>query len=621
MPLNEMKTLIAAFDWSSTSIGPIGSWPQSLKTTVDTVTASPVPLVLLWGPDGIMIYNDAYAGFAGSRHPKLLGSPVLEGWPEVADFNRHVMDVVLGGGTLSYKDKHLQLNRRGTPEDVWLNLDYSAVRDDKGNPAGVLAIVIETTQWVYAARAQRESEARFQTLADNMAQLAWMADTVGAIFWFNNRWFDYTGGKPEEMRCDGWRNLIHPDHVTRVIEKFSRHIATGDVWEDTFPLRGLDGSYRWFLSRAMPIRDEGGRVVRWFGTQTDITKHLEEAERNAQLATIVATSADAIISLSDEGTVLSWNPGAEQMFGYAADEIVGKSERILFAEDADREFKEKYEHLRQGEHLRRDTARRRKDGTFVNVSINAAPMRHADGHIIGFSAVLRDVTERKRVERHLRVVMRELSHRTKNLLAVIIAMVRQTARSSDDVAVLQSELIQRLQSLSASHDLLVAEDWAGASLEELIRAVLQPFVGTSDALVCEGPKVVVNATAAQNLGLALHELATNAAKYGALSTSAGQVRISWEIEPGDAQSGTEPNGGDTSRLRLTWAERGGPPVTPPRIKGFGRVVIERVAAQALSATVDYEFPPEGARWSIAMPMSFVVRWRENKAAAATGVPA
>jgi PAS domain S-box-containing protein len=620
MPLNEMKTLIAAFDWSSTSIGPIGSWPQSLKTTVDTVTASPVPLVLLWGPDGIMIYNDAYAGFAGSRHPKLLGSPVLEGWPEVADFNRHVMDVVLGGGTLSYKDKHLQLNRRGTPEDVWLNLDYSAVRDDKGNPAGVLAIVIETTQWVYAARAQRESEARFQTLADNMAQLAWMADTVGAIFWFNNRWFDYTGGKPEEMRCDGWRNLIHPDHVTRVIEKFSRHIATGDVWEDTFPLRGLDGSYRWFLSRAMPIRDEGGRVVRWFGTQTDITKHLEEAERNAQLATIVATSADAIISLSDEGTVLSWNPGAEQMFGYAADEIVGKSERILFAEDADREFKEKYEHLRQGEHLRRDTARRRKDGTFVNVSINAAPMRHADGHIIGFSAVLRDVTERKRVERHLRVVMRELSHRTKNLLAVIIAMVRQTARSSDDVAVLQSELIQRLQSLSASHDLLVAEDWAGASLEELIRAVLQPFVGTSDALVCEGPKVVVNATAAQNLGLALHELATNAAKYGALSTSAGQVRISWEIEPGDAQSGTEPNGGDTSRLRLTWAERGGPPVTPPRIKGFGRVVIERVAAQALSATVDYEFPPEGVRWSIAMPMSFVVRWRETNAAAA-GVPA
>ncbi len=106
-----------------------------------------------------------------------------------------------------------------------------------------------------------------------------------------------------------------------------------------------------------------------------------------------------------------------------------------------------------------------------------APMRRPDGRIIGFSAVLRDISERKRVEKHLRVVMRELSHRTKNLLAVIMAMVRQTARASTDVAVLQSELIQRLQSLSASHDLLVAEDWAGASVEELVRAVLQPFVG------------------------------------------------------------------------------------------------------------------------------------------------
>jgi len=620
MPLNEMKTLIAAFDWSSTSIGPIGSWPQSLKTTVDIVTASPVPMVLLWGADGIMIYNDAYAEFAGSRHPKLLGSPVLEGWPEVADFNRHVMEVVLGGGTLSYKDKHLQLNRRGAPEDVWLNLDYSAVRDDRGNPIGVLAIVIETTQWVYAARAQRESEARFRTLADNMAQLAWMADETGAIFWYNKRWFDYTGTALEDVRGDGWHKLHHPDYVDRVVEKLSRHIASGEVWEDTFPLRGHDGRYRWFLSRAMPIRDETGKVVRWFGTNTDITEHLEEAERNAQLATIVATSADAIISLSDEGIVLSWNPGAEQIFGYTADEIVGKSERVLFADDADREFKEKYEHLRHGEHLQRDTVRRRKDGALVNVAINAAPMRHADGHVIGYSAVLRDVTERKRVEKHLRVVMRELSHRTKNLLAVIIAMVRQTARSSNDVAVLQSELIQRLQSLSASHDLLVAEDWAGASLEELIRAVLQPFIGTSDALVCEGPKVVVNATAAQNLGLALHELATNAAKYGALSTPIGQVRITWAIEPGSAENGAEPASGDTSRLRLTWAERDGPPVMPPRIKGFGRVVIERVAAQALSATVDYEFPPEGVRWSIAIPMSFMVRWRETEAAAAA-VPA
>jgi PAS domain S-box-containing protein len=600
-----MKSHIQAFDWSATSLGAVETWPQSLRTAVDIIMASPVPMVLLWGPDGIMIYNDAYAGFAGNRHPQILGSPVLQGWPEVADFNRQVMQVGLAGETLSFKDKHLLLNRRGVPEDAWMNLDYSPVRDESGTPAGVLAIVVETTPWVYAARAQRESESRFRTLADNIAQFAWMADETGSIFWYNKRWFDYTGTSLEEMKGWGWQKVHHPDHVDRVVEKISRHFKTGEVWEDTFPLRGRDGTYRWFLSRAMPIRDESGKVVRWFGTNTDITQHLEEAERNAQLATIVGTSPDAIISLAEDGTVLSWNPGAEKMFGYTADEIIGTSERILFTEGAEQEFEEKYQHLRHGEHVLRDAVRRRKDGTLIDVAINAAPMRRPDGRIIGFSAVLRDISERRRVEKHLRVVMRELSHRTKNLLAVIMAMVRQTVRKSSDVTVLQSELIQRLQSLSASHDLLVAEDWAGASVEELIRAVLQPFIGSeSEALECEGPSVFVNATAAQNLGLALHELATNAAKYGALSTSEGRVRVTWSLAS---------NGDGKPRLSLNWRERAGPAVAQPSVKGFGHVVIERVAAQALNASVTYEFPQEGVRWSIAIPAEFIVRWRSAPA--------
>ena len=172
---NELKSLIASFDWPAAGLPAIADWPQSLRTAVDIVTASPLAMVLLWGEDGIMIYNDAYADFAGSRHPHILGKPVLEGWHEVADFNRRVMDVGLAGETLSFRDKHLVLNRRGEPEDAWLNLDYSPVRDESGKPAGVLAIVVETTPWVHAERAQRESESRFRTLADNIAQFAWMA--------------------------------------------------------------------------------------------------------------------------------------------------------------------------------------------------------------------------------------------------------------------------------------------------------------------------------------------------------------------------------------------------------------------------------------------------------------
>ena len=130
-----------------------------------------------------------------------------------------------------------------------------------------------------------ESEARFRALADNIAQLAWMTDDTGWIFWYNQRWFDYTGTTLEEMQGWGGQQVHHPEHVDRVVAKFRRCVETGELWEDTFPLRGTDGSYRWFLSRAVPIRDEQGKVLRWFGTNTDITdRKLAEAERERLLA-------------------------------------------------------------------------------------------------------------------------------------------------------------------------------------------------------------------------------------------------------------------------------------------------------------------------------------------------
>ncbi|MEI6202899.1 MAG: PAS domain-containing protein, partial [Enhydrobacter sp.] len=139
-----MAQRISAFDWSK-SLGPPADWPQSLKTAVGILVHSPVPIVLLWGEDGYMLYNDAYSVFAGGRHPQLLGSKVREGWPEVADFNDNVMKVGLAGGTLAYKDQELTLHRSGRPEQVWMNLDYSPLLDEHGTPVGVIAIVAETT--------------------------------------------------------------------------------------------------------------------------------------------------------------------------------------------------------------------------------------------------------------------------------------------------------------------------------------------------------------------------------------------------------------------------------------------------------------------------------------------
>lgn len=160
----ELARLIAALDWSRTAIGPIDQWPRNLKATVALMLRSPVPMVSLWGEPGVMIYNDAYAVFAGRRHPQLLGSNVREGWPEVADFNDNVMKVGLAGGTLTYVGHELTLHRNGIPEQVWMDLDYSPVVDDEGKPIGVIAIVVETTAVHRTRQALEESERRLRFL-------------------------------------------------------------------------------------------------------------------------------------------------------------------------------------------------------------------------------------------------------------------------------------------------------------------------------------------------------------------------------------------------------------------------------------------------------------------------
>lgn len=152
----EMAQRIRAFDWSATDLGPIDAWPTSLVSAVQMLLASPMPMVMLWGQAGYMIYNDSYSVFAGGRHPYLLGTPVEQGWPEVADFNRHVLDTCLAGGTLSYNNKALVLLRNGQPEDVWMDLYYSPVAGDNQQPAGVLAIVVETTAHVQSERVRQE---------------------------------------------------------------------------------------------------------------------------------------------------------------------------------------------------------------------------------------------------------------------------------------------------------------------------------------------------------------------------------------------------------------------------------------------------------------------------------
>jgi PAS domain S-box-containing protein len=224
--------------------------------------------------------------------------------------------------------------------------------------------------------------------------------------------------------------------------------------------------------------------------------------------------------------------------------------------------------------------------------------RAPDGKAERMVSVVTDVTERKAAEDHIQFLMHEISHRSKNLLTVIQSIARRTARTAGTVEEFENRFERRLQGLAASHDVLVRKNWQGAPLAELVRQQLVPFVEIqSSRFELVGPDIVVTADAAQAIGLAIHELATNAIKYGALSAPTGKVRISWMLDG---------NAGASSQLSLNWIEQGGPPATPPSRKGFGHVVIVDMIERSLNGKVAVEFAVEGLKWSVSMPATNLV---------------
>ena len=284
------------------------------------------------------------------------------------------------------------------------------------------------------------------------------------------------------------------------------------------------------------------------------------------------------------------------IFGRAIEDILGHTDDELLPPDsAAAVIALKREALASGQAKRAEVAREEGSGLRWN-DLHIEPLRNEAGDIVGLTCASVDVTERKESEAHLRLLMRELTHRSKNLLAVIQAMARQTARHAGSTDAFLNQFAARLQGLAASHDLLVRESWHGASLRELIQSQLAAyFAGGEGPIVLDGDPVALKPEAAQNLGLALHELAVNAAKFGALSVPQGRVAISWALR------------GNT--LELEWREQFGPKVKARRKKGFGSMVIERNLAGALDAKVELTFDHSGLRCQIMIPASQILATR------------
>lgn len=398
----ELGGLIRQFDWSKTSLGPLAAWPQSLKTVTDTLLWSPVPIVLLWGEDGVMIYNDAYSVFAGGRHPQLLGSKVREGWPEVADFNDHVMKVGLSGGILSYRDQELTLFRHDRPEQVWMNLDYSPVLNEAGQPAGVIAIVIETTQRVIAERTLKDRENDLASV-QRIARIGGVTVDLGNDFGSGQRSLAYQeihGLSPDVVDThDDWVKRIHPDDRERALNHFLTTVNGTDArYSSEYRIiRPSDGQVRWIASEAQIERDEAGKPLRLIGAHMDITERtlakelLKESEERFRL---IANSAPVPMWVSKlDGTRGFANQAYLDFLGLEYQEaIVFDWRKILHPDDLMRIVNESLAGEASLRPFVLEARYRRADGEWRWMRSESQPRWDPVGKHIGFIGVAHDIT-------------------------------------------------------------------------------------------------------------------------------------------------------------------------------------------------------------------------------------
>ena len=417
--------------------------------------------------DGIIeTWNPAAEALFGWAATEIIGQPITRLIPdELLDEEERILESIRQGEIVP-KFQTTRVAKDGTRIPIEVNV--SPVRDSSGKVVGSAKIANDLREQTRLQAGLREKTDQFTALANNIPQLTWIANKDGWIYWYNQRWYDYTGTTLEDMQGWGWKRVHHPDHVDRVVHRIQQAWDSGEPWEDTFPLKRHDGVYRWFLSRANPLKNDNGDVILWCGSNTDITEELE-------------------------------------------------------------------------------------------------------------------------AKNHIALLMREVNHRSRNMLATIQAMVnRSRHKSSEDLV---ESLLRRISALKSNQEILDGGDWTGARIVDVVASQIGHLEDHQRARIkVTGPEdMMLGARHAEALGLAIHELATNADKYGSLSNDTGIVRVGW------ARSGDE---ADSPTTKFFWEESAGPQVSPPTRSGFGSLLIRQNIEAAFDGNVSLDFHQDGIVWSL-----------------------
>ena len=624
-----MSERIAAFDWSATPLGPVGEWPAPLRIALDIARDSAFPTAIYWGEELRLLYNDAWAPIPAERHPEALGQPAEQVWsdiwPVVGPQFREVMET---GRGFSASEQMLAMVRGGVPQETYWNYSFTPIRDDAGRVLGILnqgnevtrAVVNERRLSLQVALADRLRALRG---AEEMkrAASAMLGEYLGAArvgvadvdeeadsFRIDSEW--RRGEQVEPLAGRTGRLSSLPEAALEYL-RTGQVLALDDVDDASAGASEGDASLGQLLGvRALltvPLVREGRLRAMlyvhepeprsWKRSEMAMSRDVAErswaAVERAESEQRLRESEDHYRHAVELNPQVSWtslpdgqlNRVSRRWYEWTGTPGTGESwAEGLHPDDVERTFEVWGRSIATGKPYDIEHRVKQRDGSFRWARSRAYPRHNDAGDICLWYGTTEDIHERKLGEERQRLLINELNHRVKNTLATVQAIAFQTMKGDFSLPEARTRFETRLQALSRAHNLLTERNWEGASLHRVVADATAHLAGERDRFVVEGEEVWVAPRSALALSLALHELGTNAAKYGALSTHEGEVRISWIVADG--------------RLTLIWQEAGGPEVKVPAGRGFGSRLIERGLGNDLGGTARLAFDPQGVRCTI-----------------------
>jgi PAS domain S-box-containing protein len=484
------------------------------------------------------------------------------------------------------------------------DFQIAPLRDASGRVIALIPSAIDVNDRERATRELRESAERLR-LALEAGQLGgWDLDISDNVCIYSQRTCDMFGLSNPRVTREEFRKLLHPDDREKVSSAVRRTIEEGAPYQVEFRLTRPDGEMRWIASQGLLRRDSEGRPERIIGVHRDVSarrQREDELQRSMELLRIIGeTTPDLIVVKDAQARYLFVNPATARILGREAAELLGATSRdgALDPEEAELLHANDLRIMNEGHSQTVEESitlpgKAPPGGATRTFLSTKTPMRNRLGEVVGLVGVSTDITDRKRAEERQAMMVRELHHRVKNSLATVQAIANSTARTATDIDSFREAFNQRVISLARTHTLLAENSWGVIPLRELLAAELEPYGGGEEMRVSmEGPDVALPSDVALSLGMAIHELTTNAFKYGALSKSGGSISVAWGIETKD----------NSRQLRLSWIEAGGPAVAPPTRQGFGSRLLRHMLGGQFNGDVDMSFQADGLQFSVTIPL-------------------